>query len=95
VNGSGTLATIDFKVIGSGSSVLHLDASGFVPTKLIDSNNALIPFTMVDGEASVVPEFPSFLVVPILMIVALLAAILRRAHTSGRRGARVKKEISD
>jgi hypothetical protein len=95
VNGSGTVATINFTVIGSGSSVLHLDPSGFVPTKLVDSNNALIPFTMIDGEAPVIPEFPSFLVLPILMIATLLAAMLRRVRTSARRGARANEEIRD
>lgn len=50
VTGSGTVATINFTVIGSGSSVLHLDPSGFIPTKLIDSNAHTMPYTLVDGQ---------------------------------------------
>ena len=50
VTGSGTVATINFTVIGSGSSILHLDPSGFLPTKLVGSNNNLIPYTLVDGQ---------------------------------------------
>lgn len=47
--GSGTLVTVWFNVVGSGSSVLHLGSGA----KLIDSNNDLIPFTPVDGQAFV------------------------------------------
>jgi hypothetical protein len=50
VNGSGTLATVTFKVVGSGGSILHLDT-----TKLLDSSHPqnLIPHTTVDGQAYV------------------------------------------
>jgi hypothetical protein len=84
VNGSGTLATINFTVIGSGASVLHLDPSGFIPTKLIDSNNNLIPFTLVDGEAPVIPEFPSFLILPLFFITTLFSAILYKKERQNR-----------
>lgn len=53
VDGNGTLATITFKAIGSGPSVLHLGDGPVFPWKLFDSNNALIPFTSVDGIAYV------------------------------------------
>jgi hypothetical protein len=49
VNGSGTLATVTFKTVGYGFSVLHLDN-----TKLTDSAEPfgnLIPHTPIDGQA--------------------------------------------
>jgi hypothetical protein len=52
VDGSGTLITITFKAVGSGPSVLHI-GSGFLPMKLFDSENHLIPFTSIDGLAYV------------------------------------------
>jgi hypothetical protein len=52
VNGSGTLATITFKAVGSGPSVLHF-GDGFLPMKHFDSANHLIPFTPIDGLAYV------------------------------------------
>jgi hypothetical protein len=84
VNGSGTLATINFTVIGSGSSILHIDPSGFLPTKLVDSNNVLIPFTMVDGEVTVIPEFPSFLILPLFFITMLFSAIIYKKKKQNR-----------
>jgi hypothetical protein len=53
VNGSGTLATIHFTVIGSGASVLHLGDGPVYANKLADHKNHLIPFTSVDGQAYV------------------------------------------
>jgi hypothetical protein len=61
----------------------------------VDSNNTLIPFTVVGGEVTVIPEFPSFLVLPILMIATLLVAIVRRAHRSAKREAGANKDIRD
>lgn len=51
VTGSGTIATINFTVVGSGACVLHLDPNGYLPTKLVDSNNNLMPYALVDGQA--------------------------------------------
>jgi hypothetical protein len=51
VNGDGTLATVTFKAVGAGSSILHLDN-----TRLTDSTHPfgnLIPHTLVDGWAYV------------------------------------------
>lgn len=51
VTGSGTVATINFTVVGSGPSVIHLDPNGYIPTKLVDTNAHLIPYALVDGQA--------------------------------------------
>jgi general secretion pathway protein D len=52
VDGSGTLAAITFKAVGSGPSVLHF-GDAFLPMKLFNSTNHLIPFTPIDGAAYV------------------------------------------
>jgi hypothetical protein len=55
VDGSGTLATITFKAVGSGPSVLNF-GDGYLPMKLFDSSpgsGRLIPFTPIDGLAYV------------------------------------------
>jgi hypothetical protein len=55
VDGGGTLATITFKAVGSGPSVLSFGA-GYLPLKLFDSSpggGRLIPFTSIDGAAYV------------------------------------------
>jgi len=52
VDGTGTLATITFKAVGSGPSVLRF-GDAFLPMKLFNSTNHLIPFTPIDGAAYV------------------------------------------
>jgi hypothetical protein len=55
-NGSGTLATVTFKAVGSGPSVLNFELTGTSKTKLVDSSPGagnLIPFTPVNGMAYV------------------------------------------
>jgi hypothetical protein len=54
VDGNGTLATVTFKAVGRGPSVLIFDLTGTFQTKLIDSSPGagnLIPFTAVGGLA--------------------------------------------
>ena len=78
VNGSGLLATISFTVIGSGGSFLHLGDGPVYLNKLTDSKNNLIPFTVVNGEVMVVPEFPSLAILPLFMIVTLVSLVAFR-----------------
>ena len=80
VDGSGTLATVTFKAVGAGPSVLHLDT-----VKLIDSASPfgnLIPFTLVDNEVTVVPEFPSLVILPLFMIATLVSLVAFRRRRS-------------
>jgi hypothetical protein len=72
VSGSGTLATITFKSTStSGPRILHL-----ADIALSDPNPAAIPFTAVDGEVTVIPEFPLALIPPLLVVSALVAITL-------------------
>jgi hypothetical protein len=56
VSGSGILASVTFRAVGSGPSVLSFDLTGVYKTKLVDSSPGagnLIPFTPVNGMAYV------------------------------------------
>lgn len=70
VNGSGTLATIAFRSISTdGPRILHL-----ADVALSDPNPAAIPFTLEDGEVTVLPELSLGLTLP-LLITSTLAVI--------------------
>jgi hypothetical protein len=70
-NGSGRVAIINFTVDSLGESVL-----GLYDTKLGDSASPPNPIihTVIDG--FVIPEFPSFIILPLFMTATLLAAIM-------------------
>ena len=72
VDGNGVLATITFNSTSrNGPEGLHL-----ADVKLSDPNATRIPCVTVDGEVTVVPEFP--LTLPLLMILPLAAIALRK-----------------
>jgi hypothetical protein len=77
-NGSGILATISFNATNpDGPSPLKLYFPGFTyPVKLSDPDANPIACTAVDGTVEVIPEFPSFLILPLFMIATLLAVIV-------------------
>lgn len=77
-SGSGTLATVTFRTLGTGSAVLHIDTTGKWNTELEDSNGNLVPIATVDGEVSVIPEFPSLAILPLFMIATLVSLIAFR-----------------
>lgn len=75
-NGTGTLATITFKSVStSGPQTLHLADIG-----LSDSNDTAIPFAAVDGEVTVIPEFPTILILPLLLASTSVAVMLRKKN---------------
>jgi hypothetical protein len=74
VNGSGTLATINFRSISTGGpAVLHLD-----DVILSDPNQTEISTTTVDGEVTVIPEYPALLILPLLVASTLVALKFRK-----------------
>ena len=80
VNGNGTLATITFTSTSRNSpELLHLDG-----VKLSDPNPSAIPFTAVDGEVTVIPEFPVALILPLLIGLTLVAITLRERTKNHR-----------
>ena len=81
VNGNGTLATATFKSTSTnGPRILHL-----ADVKLSDPTPAAISFTTADGEVTVIPEFPTALVLP-LLIVSATVAITFESRTRKHRG---------
>lgn len=74
VDGNGVLATITFNSTSrNGPEGLHL-----ADVKLSDPNATRILCVTVDGEVTVVPEFPLTLILPLLMILPLAAIALRK-----------------
>jgi hypothetical protein len=71
VNGSGTLATLTFKAVGTGSDVLQFDTTGPFSTELDDSNGNPMHFTAVD-------EFPALAILPLFMIATLVSLVAFR-----------------
>ena len=69
--GSGDLYNITFHMKAFGASLLHLSN-----TRLLDQFGAFISHRTEDGYMQVIPEFPSFLILPILIIATLFAVIV-------------------
>jgi hypothetical protein len=85
-NGSGTLATVTFKSLTTTTSpeTLHL-----ADVQLSDPNGTPIALTARDGTVTVVPEFPSGPILP-LLVVSTLAVILLRKRMKNHGESRVK-----
>ena len=68
VSGSkATLCQINFTGVAVGSSQITFQLTGTGRTLLLDSNGGFIEFTANPGEVTVVPEFPSILMLTILL----------------------------
>lgn len=76
--GDGILCQLKFTGIAEGTSNVEISPYGEELTFLIDSTAAQMEFEVATGEITVVPEFPAFLVVPLLVIATLAAIILRK-----------------
>lgn len=74
-NGTGTLCQITFIGESVGDSSLDFDAN---ETYLLDFDLNDIQMTTEQGSITVIPEFPSWLITPLLIITTLVAAILRK-----------------
>ena len=80
VDGDGVLATITFNSTSNdGPKSLHL-----ADVKLSDPNATKIPFVTVDGEVTVLPEFSTTLILPLLVMISLTAIILRKKMVNHR-----------
>lgn len=72
--GAGTLVTITFKSTSTNTpKPLHLTS-----VTLVDSNETAIAVTTIDGEVTVLPEFPTVLLLPLLMVSIIAIISLRR-----------------
>lgn len=74
VNGTGTLVTVTFKSVSANGprSLILADI------KLSDPNSTAIPYAALDGEVTVLPEFPAALLIPLFMALTLVAIMLSK-----------------
>ena len=79
-NGSATLVTINFTATEVGQCTLDL-----YDTEIADRLAATIDHDVFDGSVTVIPEFPAFIVMPLLMILTLAAASLGKIAWSRKR----------
>jgi len=77
--GSGLLCQLNLTGIANGTSDLEISSST-AETFLLDSAADDIEFTLENGEIIVVPEFPAFLIVPLLVIATLAAIVVRKTY---------------
>lgn len=88
VNGSGVLCQIEFKGLAEGNTTLALlsedeNVYGTYLSRVMDSGSEKIPSGEVDledGKVWVIPEFPEFVIIPLLMAATSIALILSRKH---------------
>ena len=79
-DGDGVLVTINFTATDVGNCILHINQ-----TALYDHLFSQIPHETVDGSVTVIPEFPGFVVAPLLLIATLAAAFLGKMVWSRKR----------
>jgi len=85
-NGTGKLGMLVFNGTAEGVSALTLIPSpATFYTYIYDSNINDIPATLIDGTVTVVPEFPSILVIPLVIVIATTATILGKKIQQKRR----------
>ena len=87
--GDGVIATITFNATGPGSTVLDL-----YDTILGDDSvpPTPMPHETIDGDVTVIPEFPSSMVMPLFLVMTLIAVILGKLIWSRRgRGPSIAK----
>lgn len=78
ITGTYQVATIAFTVLmdSSPSTVVTLDLD-YEDTILSDSTGAqIMPYYVYDGDATIIPEFPAFLIIPLLIVLTSVAVIL-------------------
>jgi len=78
VSGSGLLTTITMNSTGVGQSDVVMKPGVGMTYLLVKKNADEIPHEIVNGSITVVPEFPSFLILPLLLITTLAALILSK-----------------
>ena len=81
--GNGSLLTINFTATAIGSCTLDLYETETVGVK--DLATFPIEHTVDDGSVTVIPEFPAFMVAPLLLIATLAVAFLGKMVWSRKR----------
>jgi len=78
--GNGSVLTINFTATAAGNSSLHL-----YETEHLDNFADPIDHTALDGEVAVIPEFPTALLMPLLVMATLAATFLGKMIWSRKR----------
>ncbi len=84
--GNGTLAVFEFEIttvpeVGNLTSPLIISykvEGGTYETKLKNSTGGAISFTGTDGSYIIIPEFLSFLILPMFSVLTLVALVLAK-----------------
>jgi hypothetical protein len=90
VDGSDTIATLNFTCLSLGDSALEFwaEAPYYNPaTDLLDSNLDSIPHTETPGTVDVIPEFASVILIAVFLLATLFAVVLgKKAHSMRLKG---------
>jgi len=87
VDGSGTIATLNFTCLAMGSTALEFwdESPYFEPsTELLKPNGDSISHTATPGAVSVIPEFSDFVLTAVLLLATLLVVVLGKKVRSTR-----------
>jgi len=87
VDGSGTIATLNFTCLAMGSTALEFweESPYFEPsTELLNPNGDSISHTATPGAVSVIPEFSDFVLTAVLLLATLLVVVLGKKVRSTR-----------
>jgi len=87
VDGSGTIATLNFTCLAMGSTALEFweESPYFEPsTELLNPNGDSISHTATPGTVSVIPEFSDFILTAVLLLATLFVVALGKKVRSTR-----------
>ena len=86
-SGNGVLATVTFNATGIGETDLHIGGPLAGEPDLIDNDEWPITVTVEDGSITVIPEFPTSIILPLFLILtAIIAIMVKIAWPRRRRG---------
>jgi hypothetical protein len=90
VNGSGTIAMLNFTCLSLGDSALEFweEAPHYEPaTDLLDSDLDSIPHTATPGAVEVIPEFANVILIAVFLMATVFAVVLgRKVHSIRLKG---------
>jgi len=85
--GSGVLATVTFNSTAIGTTNLHIGGPLEGQPDVLDKNEIPIDVTVQDGSVTVIPEFPSSVILPLFIIMATIIIIVVKVAWPRRRQA--------
>jgi hypothetical protein len=84
-NGTGILLSINFTGVGVGTTPVFIDYPGDAnPAIISDNTGTEIPCTTAGSSVTVIPEFPVFLMLPVLAMATIVVASYTRLYRRKR-----------